>query len=58
MSDAAIGRFRFGATSARVTRGRRLPSIRSAAVRVAPFFYRMLSDGQICLIPYANIRPK
>ena len=22
------------------------------------FFYRMLSDGQICLIPYANIRPK
>ena len=61
MSDAAIGRLCFGATSARevsVTRGRRLPSVRSAAVRVAPFFYRMLSDGQICLIPYANIRPK
>ena len=40
MSDAAIGRLRFGATSARevsVTRGRRLPSIRSAAVRVALF---------------------
>ena len=48
MSDAAIGRLRFGATSARevtVTRGRRLPSIRSGRA----FFNRMLSDGQICL---------
>ena len=94
MSDATIGCLRFGATSARevsVTRGRRLPSIHSAAVRAASFlrgtqtnrddlrsgrvfvygvrkllgarsgFYRMLSDSQICLIPYASnatIRPK
>ena len=40
MPEAAIGCLRFGATSARevsVTRCRRLPSIRSAAVRIASF---------------------
>ena len=47
----------FGARSERHTRPTAAEhSFGSCSGRA--FFYRMLSDGQICLIPYANIRPK
>ena len=57
MSDTAIGRLRFGARSERHTRPTAAEHSFGSCLGRA-FFYRMLSDGQICLIPYTNIRPK